>query len=285
MGLGAAASVALGVGVLGAGASLYGSSSAGKAGQQSAAQSASAAKNDVAEYNQTRTDLYPYNAWGQDAMGQLDTLNANGFTAGQPDYLSQAAAALPGQMTQAQLEQTPGYQFQLAQGLQATQQNAAAQGLGMSGAAMKGAAAYATGLANSNYQTQFNNAQTQYGDLIGLNTGQQANATNLYNRLSGTATIGENAAAQTGATGASAVSAAGQQTTAAGQAQAAGTVGSANALTNGANSAASNYLQYQGLQSGVGGGNNPSGDGTTSAYVNPVNGQSYQSSSNPGLNF
>ena len=239
-------------------------SSQSTAGNQAAAQSGYAAANDVAEYNQTRTDLYPYNAYGQQAAGQIASLNASGWTTGQPDYLSQAAAALPGQMTQAQLEQTPGYQFQLAQGLQATQQNAAAQGLGMSGAAMKGAAAYATGLADTNYETQFNNAQTQYSDLMGLNTGQQGNITNQYNRLSGTASLGENAGAQTGSTGAQAVSASGTALTAEGAAQAAGTVGQANAITGNISSLAGNYLTYQGLQSGLGG-NTASSNATAGA--------------------
>lgn len=227
-------------GVLGSQAATKGASDATSAANQAAA-------NDVNEYNQTRTDLYPYNAYGQQAAGQIAGLNATGWTTGQPDYLSQAAAALPGQMTQAQLEQTPGYQFQLAQGLQATQQNAAAQGLGMSGAALKGAASYATGLANSNYQTQFNNAQTQYGDLIGLNTGQQGNITSQYNRLSGQASLGENAAAQTGSTGAQAVTAAGVQTAAGGQAAGAGVVGAANAWTGNLNSANQNQNMLAGL--------------------------------------
>jgi hypothetical protein len=83
-------------------------------------------------------------------------LAQSGPTAGGPDYIAQAAGERPLQMTQAQLEQTPGYQFTRDQGLKMTQSAAAARGLGVSGASLKGAATYATGLANTTYKDQFN---------------------------------------------------------------------------------------------------------------------------------
>jgi hypothetical protein len=88
-------------------------------------------------------------------------------------------ASAPGQMTQAELAATPGYQFTLNQGLQAVQNSAAAKGLGVSGAALKGAADYATGLADSTYQTQFNIAQQRWQDQLqaanlGYNQQQQS---------------------------------------------------------------------------------------------------------------
>lgn len=87
-------------------------------------------------------------------------------------------------MDQATLEKTPGYQFNLTQGLKATQNAAAARGLGLSGAALKGAASYATGLADNTYQNQFANALT--------------NQTNQFNRLLGLQGQGQNAAAGLG---------------------------------------------------------------------------------------
>jgi hypothetical protein len=65
------------------------------------------------------------------------------------------------------LAQTPGYQFTLDQGLRATQSSAAARGLGMSGAAMRGAADYASGKASETYNQQLTNAINIYGQ--GLN--------------------------------------------------------------------------------------------------------------------
>jgi hypothetical protein len=159
-------------------------------------------------------------------------------------------------MTEAQLQATPGYQFNLSQGLESTQNAAAARGLGVSGASLKGAATYATGLADSTYQNQFNNAQTNMQDYLNLNTGQQANAMNQYNQLAGTAGIGENAAAQTGVAGTQSAAAAGNYLNAAGQATAAGTVGVGTAATNAAN----NYVSYNLLQ-GL------TGTGQTGGYV------------------
>ncbi|MDE1896031.1 MAG: hypothetical protein KGH91_03030 [Rhodospirillales bacterium] len=94
--------------------------------------------------------------------------------------------------TMAQLEQTPGYQFALQQGQEATQNGYAARGLGVSGAALKGAANYASGLADQTYTNQANiynqNRQITGNLLTGVSgMGQQA-ATQAGNNLM--ATIG-----------------------------------------------------------------------------------------------
>lgn len=81
-------------------------------------------------------------------------------------------------MDQATLEATPGYQFNLKQGIRGVDLSSVAKG--MSGAQAKAAAAYATGLADNTYQNQFNNANT--------------NKTNAFNRLLQTATVGTDAA-------------------------------------------------------------------------------------------
>jgi hypothetical protein len=109
------------------------------------------------------------------------------------------------------------------------------------------AATYATGLADSTYQNQFANAQQRFSDYLNLNTAQQGNLLNQYNRLSGVATLGANAGAQVGSQGATLANQAGSALQAAGNAQAAGTMGAANAVTNGLNS----YLGYQSLQNAL----------------------------------
>jgi hypothetical protein len=130
-------------------------------------------------------------------------------------------------MDQATLEATPGYQFNLSQGLKAAQNSAAARGLGLSGAAIKGATSYATGLADSTYQNQFNNAVT--------------NQTNAFNRLLQTTSLGANAAGQQ----ASANQATGQGIAStqigAGNAQAAAAMSGANAVGGALNNAAQSY--------------------------------------------
>lgn len=206
------ATAIIGSAVVGAGASLAGASM-----QANATKNAS--KQQMAMYQQTRSDLLPYNTAGKQAnnmlMAQLPDLTA------------------PINMDYATLEKTPGYQFNLTQGLKSVQNSAAARGLGNSGAALKGAAAYATGLADSTYQNQFNNAM--------------ANKQNAYNMLMGQSQLGENAAAQTGAYGTQTATNIGNNTIQGGNALAAGTVGAANALNNGVN----NYLGYQMLTRGM----------------------------------
>jgi hypothetical protein len=131
----------IGAGVVGAAATAYSANKAADAQTQAAAQ---AAQTQLSMYNQTRSDLSPYRDIGGVAAGQL-TSRLSDLTA-------------PITMDQATLEKTPGYQFNLTQGLKAAQNSAAARGLGTSGAALKGATTFATGLADSTYQNQFNNA-------------------------------------------------------------------------------------------------------------------------------
>jgi hypothetical protein len=82
------------------------------------------------------------------------------------------------------LQNSPGYQFALDQGLKSTQSGYAARGLGTSGAALKGAAQYATGLAQQTYQqnvlapAQFlsNLGESSAAGVSGLGAASAANA-------------------------------------------------------------------------------------------------------------
>lgn len=174
------------------------------------------------QFQQTQEGLAPYNQAGQAATGELQGLSPFSFSP-----------------TQAQLEATPGYQFNLSQGLKSTQNGYAAQGLGSSGAALKGAASYASGLADTTYQNQFNNALSTYNTNLG--------------KLQNLAGIGESAAANTGAFGTQTATNIGNQgittagnigQTAVGSANAiaAGTVGAANASSNAFSSLGNAYL-------------------------------------------
>lgn len=234
--------------LLGGGIGALGAKSAAGTAADASRQAAQLAQ---AQYQQTRSDLLPYNQAGQSVLPSLTSLATSGPYGGGPNYVSQAAGIGVGPQGQAALEQTPGYQFQLQQGLKSTQASAAARGLGVSGAALKGAAQYATGLASSNYQQQFQNA-------LALNTAQQGNLQNQYSRLAGVAGIGANAAEAIGTAGTSLAGTAAQAATGAGQAQAAGTLGMSNALTGGIN----NYLGYKALQNLT---------GQTGGYQNVLN--------------
>ena len=208
------ATAVIGGAVIGGAASIYGANKAASA-QENAANRAS--DTSMAMYGQTRADLYPYNIGGQTALGKLT--DANFY-------------ADPIVMDQAALEKTPGYQFTKTQGLKAVQNSAAARGLGISGAALKGAASFATGLADNTYQTQFNL--------------ENINRTNAYNRLKSIVDVGENAAAQTGTAGTAAANTAANAQIGAGNAQAAGWNAVGAGVTNAANNIGG-YYAYKGL--------------------------------------
>lgn len=215
---------AIGAGIVGAaglaGAAISGSAAKNAANTQAQAEQ-NAANTQLQMFNQTQANLSPYNVTGQAAASKLAGMAPFSFSP-----------------TEAQLEATPGYQFNLSQGLKATQNGAAAQGLGSSGAALKGAATFASGLADTTYQNQFTNALNSYN----ANAGIQQNLANL----------GENAAAQTGQFGTSTAQAVGQTQVGAANASAAGTVGAANAAVGGLNSVANAYMYNNFL-----GGNQP----------------------------
>jgi hypothetical protein len=228
------ASAIIGSAVIGAGSSLLGAS-------QAAGGAKDAADTQKMMYQITRSDLDPFRQIGVNALAPAFNLAASGPNAGGRDYIDLAFQNIPGRMTQAELEQTPGYQWNLAQGLKAVQGAAAARGLGVSGASLKGAGTYATGLADSTYKTQFDIRQKQFEDYLNLNTGQQGNITNQATRLMALATLGGNAAAQVGTQGTALAGQEGKYLASGGLLSGTGTMNATNALTGSLN----NYLGYK----------------------------------------
>lgn len=212
MGVGAAI---IGASVLGAGASIYGSSTA--AGTQADAAS-KAAQQQSDEFGIVRNDLQPYINAGATALPELESLTGTN-PGGNPLTAPLTAKFNP---TMADLEATPGYQFTLGQGLKSVQNSYAAQGLGQSGAAEKGAADYAEGLASTTYQQQFQNY---------LNQNSQ-----IYNMVGGISGSGQNAAAGTGALALNNTAQVNALNIGAANATAAGTIANANAFGNATNS-------------------------------------------------
>lgn len=222
------ATAVIGAGVLGAGASIYGANKAADA-QTAAADKASQIAQD--QYQQNRADFTPFRQAGVDALGQLQ------------GRLSDLTSPIV--MDQATLEKTPGYQFNLQQGQKAVTNSAAARGLGTSGAALKGAATFATGLADSTYQNQFNNENT--------------NRTNAFNRLKSLVDTGAGAANNTAASGTSAAITSANAAIGAGNAQAAGANATGGAISNLSNNLGG-YAMYKGMYgSGASATSNPYG--------------------------
>jgi hypothetical protein len=123
-------------------------------------------------FEEQRNDLAPYRtAGGTTLQDQQDLLGLNGQDA--------ATAAM------AKFQQSPGYQWQLGQGLRAVDAGAAASGMLRSGATLKAEQTYGSGLADQDFS-------------------------NYYSRLMGISTLGENAAAGGASTANAASSAIGQ---------------------------------------------------------------------------
>lgn len=274
--------VAVGVGTAAA-AGIGAASSANAAGKQASA-SKNAARTQQDQWSQTQDNLAPYINLGKGSINPL--IQAMGYQASQDadgNYIFTKDASNPLQQTFSygpfsaptadQAAQTPGYQFTQQQGLKAVQNSAAARGLGTSGAALKGAASYATGLADSTYNDVFNRALSTYNSNYGTaQSNFQTNyntAANNFNRLNGLVSNGINAAATNGSIGAASTANIANTLTGGANAQAAGVIGAGNALSNGINGIANTGLAY-GLttnNAGAGGGYNPSApvaSGTTS---------------------
>jgi hypothetical protein len=209
------ATAVIGAGVLGAGATIFGASKAADA-QTQAAQIA--ANTSLGMYNTTRGDLAPFRQIGTDAGTQLSAKLSDLTT--------------PISVNPQDFENSDQYKFMQTQGERAVTNSSAARGLGTSGAALKGSAAFETGLNASQWQQNFNN--------------QVTNQTNAYNRLKGLVDTGENASAQTGTAGTAAASTAAGAQIGAGNAQAA----SANAAGGAVSNLAGNlggYAMYKGI--------------------------------------
>lgn len=203
---------ALVAGGLTAGATVYSgiqASNASKRAAQVQADAATLASNrQLDQYNDTKENLAPFIAAGTESLGTAKNLLGLPGTNGAPDAVG----------IQAALEATPGYQFTRDQGLKSVQNGYAAQGLASSGAALKGAAQFATGLANTTYEQRLQ-------DYLGLAGG------------------GLGAAEAQGQQGISANYTANQFSTSGAAATAAGIVGSTNAMNAGISGAASGLGQ------------------------------------------
>lgn len=213
-----------------------GSALLGAVGSMNAADTqASAANNATAMqqgmFNQTQQNLQPYMQGGSTALSSiLDKLKngqlGGGFTPA--DFLS---------------NKDPGYDFQLKQGQQALMNSQAATNGSLSGAALKSLIDYNQGQASTGYQNAYNR--------------WLATQNNTFNQLSSLASLGENAGANVGNTGATYANGMANTITGAANANAAGTIGAVNAISGGLN----NYNAYRYLNGGYGGGYGGGGGG------------------------
>lgn len=207
------------------GSSLIGANAAKSAGATQAAAADKANQLAYQMYQEQKGLQEPYRAAGVTAQNRLmDVLGLSGNT-GAADY-----GIANKNFTPSDLTTDPSYNFRLTEGLKALDRQAAARGGLISGGAIKAAQDYGQQSASQEYQNAFNRYQT--------------NRSNLLQPLGSLVTSGQNAAANTGAAAGNYSTTAGNNITGGAAANAAGTVGATNALTNGLNS----YLNYSSNQ-------------------------------------
>lgn len=202
--------------VVGAGSSIIGGNKAASAQQKAAQLQIDEQRR---QYDQSRADYAPWRQTGEGALGKL-----GGMYGLNPQLEAQGGV----QAAYGGYQQSPGYQWQLDQGVQAAQRSAAARGQLGSGGTLKAITRYASGLADSDYQ--------QYVGQLNTLAGFGQNAT------AGTVQAGQNAANNIS-------TAYGNM----GNAQASSYANTASSVNSGINNALSAYLFQQGGGFGKGG--------------------------------
>ena len=231
--------------VVGGGLSYLGSQNAANAQKDAAAQS-TAVQKEMADksiaaqremFDIGRTDLAPYREGGVTAQNQLFQMLGLGGDTTAPGYGKYAK-----DFGMSDFTTDPGYQFRLEQGMKALNASAAAKGMGMSGANIKGATEYGQNMGSQEYQNAFNryntNRAAQLDPLFKLYTGGQASAANS---AAGAANLGSNL----GTTYSNLGTNLGNAATNAGAAAAGGYVAGGNAINSTVGALGNQYMNAQ----------------------------------------
>ncbi len=197
----AAAAIAGGTSIV---SGLIGSRAAKKAAAQQAAAIREASATQERMFQQGRQDLAPYRDIGYTALKDI-TAQQPYLTGKFEDYRDQYL--------------DPSMAFRLGIGEQTTQRAANVGGGAIGGNTLRALQDYSQGLASTEYSNAFNRFQTERG--------------NIYNTLANIAGMGQGAVNTGVAAGQATAQNLGQLAVGAGQAQAAGTIGSANAIAGG----------------------------------------------------
>lgn len=191
---------------------------------QSAADTQAGAANNATEaqlqmFNTAQKNLQPFMSSGTNALNNLSGILGKG--------------QYPGFSFQYNPANDPQYNFLLQQGSNAITSQASALGGLNSGATLKALSDYGQNTALQSYQTEFANSLNSY------NTNRDT-FNQFLDRLYNVSSLGENAAAGAGNAAIQTGQSIGSNMIGAGNARAAGTVGSANALSGGISSLLTN---------------------------------------------
>lgn len=209
---------------------------------------------------------------GTNALTNIQKMLGIGAGGGGPtspilSLLGLAPGGTAGQIDPTKFYGSPGYQYQLQQGLNAVTNSNARSGIG--GNALRELQQTGQGLANQSWNQYLGNASTSWQQLLSnisslVGSGQNA-ATNL-------ADIGIKTGAEIGS-----------NTIGAGNAQAAGIVGGANALGGGISGAIQNILPYLVGQGGGGGGGGGGGTDPFTGISNWASGYNWNGTPGTGM--
>ena len=227
-------------------AATIGSSLLGANAAQGAADTQAAASNNAAQLQKQMFDTQNQQQTGYRAAGQNALSNIGALGTGQYQTYDQSGNPVGNTQTgsgylQHQFDANdltnglaPNYDFMLQQGQMANQRAANASGGAIGGNALQALQQYTQNYAGNAYQNAFNNYQTQ--------------RSGIYNTLASIAGLGQTSLGQTAAASGTAAGNIGNSIQNAGSAQAAGQVGTANAIGGGLTGAANSYLLSSLLQ-------------------------------------
>lgn len=189
------------------------------------------------QFNTIQQQGAPTRAAGYNALNTLGSLGSGTYqmydAQGNPIGAGTGSDYLTHQFNAADLKSglAPNYDFMLGQGQEATNRMANLGGGLIGGNALTGLDRYTQDYAGNAYQNAFTNYQSQ--------------RTNIYNTLAGIAGLGQQSANTSANAGSQAANAVGNTIQNVGAAQAAGTVGSANAISGGLQNAGNQYTLSQ----------------------------------------
>lgn len=195
----------------------YGAHQANRAAEIQAAAARDAIAEQRRQYDQSRADMMPWMEAGRGALGQLQ---------GRLPELTE-------RFTGADLQNDPGYQFELQRGQDAINAAARATGISASGATLKELLGFGQGLASTKFNEAFNR--------------HQAENSSIYNMLAGISGTGQVTAGQVAGLGANAAGSIGSLMGQGANAQAAGRIGGANSWLNAIGNAWNGWQQQNTL--------------------------------------
>jgi hypothetical protein len=219
---------AIGAAVAGVASSVIGSNASKSAADKQAQMGYAAIAEQRREFDIGQQALEPYRGVGKEALYKLSDYLGLPTPPGSTITPSDTTGSLTKPFS-FDISKDPGYQFRLDEGTKAVENSAAARGSQLSGATLKELLRYGSDYASGEFNAAFQRDQATKGQIYSMLTGGAGIGIGATN-------TGVNAGTQT-------ASNIGNTLTGIGNAQAAGTIGQANAITGGITGATNNISQ------------------------------------------